>query len=96
MFRVERVKRIINQTVVLIEKNLLNELRYSLNTDGEIGYLIKQCDLNQLLNKILFLYENKNKRKTFRQNRYNRVLEKFTWKIIIKDYMNLLKKVLTT
>jgi glycosyltransferase involved in cell wall biosynthesis len=60
------------------------------------GYLIKQGDLNQLVNKILFLYENKDKRKIFGQNGHNRVLEKFTWKIIIKDYINLFKKVLTT
>ena len=33
--------------------------------DGETGYLLKQGDLNQLVNKILFFYKNKDKRKIF-------------------------------
>ena len=74
----------------------MKSIKFSLNADGETGYLVKQGDLNQLVNKILFLYENKDKRKIFGQNGYNRVLGKFTWNIIMKDYINLFKKVLTT
>lgn len=62
--------------------------------DKETGYLIKPNDLDELVEKILYLANNKSLRKEMGENGYKRVLEEFQWKNIVDDYIGLFKRVL--
>ena len=59
--------------------------------DGETGLLIKQNDLNDLVEKILYLYENENVRKKLGEKGYNRVINEFSWQKIVDDYICVFK-----
>jgi len=60
------------------------------------GFLIKPNDLNDLIDKISFLYNNEKERKILGENGYNRVLKDFNWANIINDYINVFKNVLNS
>ena len=62
--------------------------------DGETGFLIKQNDINDLVEKIIFLYNNELKRKEMGENGFNRVIRDFKWENIIQNYINLIKKLI--
>ncbi len=55
--------------------------------DGKTGFLINQNNLNDLIEKILFLLDNEKIRKDFGENGYKRVVEEFQWKNIVNDYI---------
>ncbi len=56
------------------------------------GFLIKQNDTYDLVNKIIFLYNNEAKRKEMGENGFNRVITNFRWENIIRNYINLFNK----
>jgi len=56
------------------------------------GLLVKPNDLNDLVEKIMFLYENKEKRIEMGEYAHKRVIENYNWDIIIKDYIELFEK----
>lgn len=60
--------------------------------DGGTGFLIKQNDINDLSDKIMFLYNNESKRKEIGINGHYRVIRDFKWENIIKKYINLIRK----
>ena len=59
--------------------------------DGETGLLIKPNDLNDLVEKILYLYENENVRKKMGEKGHNRVINEFSWQKIVDDYIHVFK-----
>jgi len=60
--------------------------------DGITGYLIKQNDIIDLVNKIIFLYNNESKRQEMSIKGFNRVINNFKWENIIQNYINLIEK----
>ena len=62
--------------------------------DGGTGFLIKQNDINDLVDKIIFLYNNEVIRKEMGENGFNRVIRDFKWENIIKNYINLIRKLI--
>jgi len=62
--------------------------------DNETGLLINSNDLNELIEKILFLLDNEKIRKDFGENGYKRVVEEFQWKNIVNDYIALFEDML--
>ena len=60
--------------------------------DGETGFLIKQNDIKDLVDKIIFLYNNELKRKEMGENGFNRVIRDFKWENLIQNYINLIRK----
>jgi phosphatidylinositol alpha-1,6-mannosyltransferase len=62
--------------------------------DGKTGFLVKQNDLDDLVEKILVLYENKYKRETIGIEGYKRVIKYFNWDKLIEDYIQLFKRLL--
>ncbi len=59
--------------------------------DNETGFLIKPNDLSDLVEKILYLQNNKEDRKRMGENGYQRVLREYTWEKIAEDYIKLFK-----
>lgn len=55
--------------------------------DGETGFLIKPNDLNDLVEKILHLYNDEELRKKMGEIGHSRVLNEFSWNKIINDYI---------
>ena len=55
--------------------------------DGKTGFLINQNNLDDLIEKILFLLDNENIRKDFGEKGYKRVVEEFQWKNIVNKYI---------
>ncbi len=64
--------------------------------DGETGLLIKSNDLNDLVKKIIFIYENENIRTEMGNKGYTRVKKDFLWDKIVNDYINVFKHALNT
>ena len=62
--------------------------------DKETDYIIKPNDLDELVEKIIYLTNNKLKRKEMDENGCKGVLEEFHWKKIVNDYIGLFKRVL--
>lgn len=62
--------------------------------DGKTGFLIKANDLNDLTEKILMLYENKDKKNKMGEHGHNRVIKEFNWDKICGDYIKLFESVL--
>ncbi|MHA1374799.1 MAG: glycosyltransferase family 4 protein [Promethearchaeota archaeon] len=62
--------------------------------DEKTGFLINPNDLNELIEKILFLLDNEKIRKNFGENGYKRVVEEFQWKDIVNDYIELFEDLL--
>ncbi|MFX1256847.1 MAG: glycosyltransferase, partial [Promethearchaeota archaeon] len=58
------------------------------------GYLIKKNNLDDLVEKIIFLYENKEKRLEMGNFGHERVLHEFNYNKIINDFISLFKKIL--
>ena len=59
--------------------------------DGETGLFIKPNDLNDLVEKILYLYENENLRRQMGEKGHNRVNNEFSWLKIVDDYIRVFK-----
>jgi len=62
--------------------------------DGETGFLIKPNNLKELVEKLLYFYNNNERRVQMGENGYNRVLNEFTWDKIVNDYIRVFKNVL--
>ena len=62
--------------------------------DGETGLLVKPNDLNDLVEKIVYLYENKDIRNRMGDAGHNRVVNQFSWDKIINDYIRIFQEVL--
>ncbi|HEC37024.1 hypothetical protein LCGC14_1341790 [marine sediment metagenome] len=62
--------------------------------DGETGLLIKPNDLNDLVEKILYLYENENIRKKMGEKGYRRVIKDFSWDDLVHQYIKVFSDVL--
>ena len=62
--------------------------------DGESGFLIKPNDLNDLIDKIILLSKDEQRRKKLGENGYQRVIREFQWENIIDDYIKLFKELL--
>ena len=60
--------------------------------DGKTGFLVKPDDLNDLVEKIMFLYKNKEKRIEMGEYAHKRVIENYNWDILIQDYLELFEK----
>ena len=59
--------------------------------DGETGLLIKPNDLNDLVEKILYLYENENIRKKMGEKGHYRAINEYSWQKIVDDYIRVFK-----
>ncbi len=57
--------------------------------EGETGLFVNPNDVNDLVEKILFLFDNEDKRKKIGENGYKRVINDFTWDKIILDYIKI-------
>lgn len=57
--------------------------------NGETGLLVKPNDLNDLVEKIIYLIDNEDKRKEMGEKGYERVVEEYSWNKIIEDYINI-------
>lgn len=55
--------------------------------NGETGLLVKQNNLNDLIEKILYMYNNKEKSKNMGIKGYKRVINEFDWNNIVNDYI---------
>jgi len=62
--------------------------------NGKTGFLIEPNNVNELVEKILFLYKNKDLRKKMGKEGYNRVIISFNWEKIYNDYINTFEKIL--
>lgn len=62
--------------------------------DGKTGFLIKQNDIIDLVDKITFLCNNELKRKEMGENGYYRVIKDFKWEKIIKNYIKLINEMI--
>ena len=59
--------------------------------NGETGFLVKPNNLEDLVEKIVYLYENETVRKSMGEKGYKRVIEKYNWENIINDYIDFFK-----
>ncbi|MFX1570565.1 MAG: glycosyltransferase family 4 protein [Promethearchaeota archaeon] len=55
--------------------------------NGKTGLLIRPNDLSDLVDKISFLYKDKQTRNTYGENGYRRVIAEFNWETIIDEYI---------
>jgi glycosyltransferase involved in cell wall biosynthesis len=62
--------------------------------NGKTGLLVKPNDLEDLVEKILFLYKNREIRKKMGYYAHERVIKYYNWEFLIKDYVKLFKKLL--
>lgn len=62
--------------------------------DQKTGFLIKPNDLDDLIHKIMLLYNNPQKRINMGEYGYHRVIESFVWEKVIQEYIQLFKKLL--
>jgi phosphatidylinositol alpha-1,6-mannosyltransferase len=60
--------------------------------DGVNGLLIEQNNIDELVEKILFLYFHEEIRKQMGEEGHKRVVEHYTWDKIINEYLNIFKK----
>lgn len=58
------------------------------------GLLVKQNDIDDLVEKILFLYKNEDVRKKMGVFSYERIIKEFNWEIIINDYIKVFNNLL--
>ncbi len=59
--------------------------------DRETGLFANPNDVNDLVEKILFLFENEEIRKKMGENGYNRVINDFNWNKIVLEYIKVFK-----
>ncbi len=59
--------------------------------DGVTGLFVRPNDVNDIVQKILILFDNEEKRKKIGDNGYKRVINDFTWDKIILDYIEVFK-----
>ena len=62
--------------------------------NGETGLLINPNNLQDLVNKIKYLYENPEIRRKMGEAGHKRVVNEFNWDKLIFDYINLFESVL--
>ncbi len=63
--------------------------------NGETGLLVKENDLNDLVDKILFFYFNEDKRRSMGIKGHDRVIKSFNWNLIVNDYINLFEDLIS-
>ncbi|MFX1329785.1 MAG: glycosyltransferase family 4 protein [Promethearchaeota archaeon] len=63
--------------------------------NGETGFLIRENDISDLVEKILFFYHNENERKLMGIRGYERVIQNFNWNLIVNDYIKLFEDLLS-
>ncbi|MHA2260539.1 MAG: glycosyltransferase family 4 protein [Promethearchaeota archaeon] len=59
--------------------------------DGKTGFLVKPNSLNDLVEKIIYFYENREKRAEMGDYSFNRVIKSYNWDLIINQYIELFK-----
>ncbi|MFX1363422.1 MAG: glycosyltransferase family 4 protein [Promethearchaeota archaeon] len=59
--------------------------------DRKSGLLIKPDNLKDLVDAIVYLYENEEERKRMGEYGYNRVINRYNWKLITNEYIKLFK-----
>ena len=62
--------------------------------NGKTGFLVKPNDIDDLVEKILYLYNNKEVRIKMGQEGYKRVVNDFNWDKICNEYIKIFKKTL--
>ncbi len=62
--------------------------------DGETGFLIKPNDLDDLIDKVLVLYTDEDKRKKMGEAGKQRVIQEYSWEKIIDDYIHVFESVI--
>jgi phosphatidylinositol alpha-1,6-mannosyltransferase len=62
--------------------------------DGKTGFLIGQNNLDELVEKILVIYENEDLRKQMGKIGHQRVVNEFLWEKIVQDYKKLFNSVI--
>lgn len=62
--------------------------------NGKTGLLVKPNNIDDLIEKIMFLYENKEARQKMGEEGYKRVIKEYNWDKIVEDYINNLKQIL--
>lgn len=62
--------------------------------NGRTGLLVKTNDLDDLIEKIMYLYENREIGQKMGEEGFKRVVKEFHWDKIIDDYISVLKQVL--
>ncbi len=61
---------------------------------GKTGLMVKPNDLEDLIEKILYLYDKEEIRIQMGKNGHNRVINEFLWEKRYYDFINILKKVI--
>ena len=62
--------------------------------DGETGFLIEPNNLSELVEKIKYLFSNKELRKRIGETAFKRVIEEYNWDQIINQYLSIFESVL--
>lgn len=62
--------------------------------NGKTGFLTEPNNLKDLVEKILLLHDDEEKRKKFGENGYQRVLNEFTWAKLVDEYISTFQKVI--
>jgi len=62
--------------------------------DGKTGLFTKPNSVKDIADKVLYLYNNKEKQKELGEFGFNRVHSSFKWDIVIKDYIEVFKDLL--
>jgi len=63
--------------------------------NGETGLLVKENDINDLVEKILFFYFNEDKRRFMGKKGHERVIKNFNWNLIVNDYFKLFEDLIS-
>ncbi|MFX1500827.1 MAG: glycosyltransferase family 4 protein [Promethearchaeota archaeon] len=64
--------------------------------DNETGLLVEENSIDDLVNKIYFLYKNKEIRKNMGEKGWQRVIESFNWDYLANEYINAFKDLITS
>ncbi len=62
--------------------------------NGKTGFLIEPNNLNDLVDKIIYLYNNEKEREKIGEYGYKRVLSDFNWEYLINNYISIFESVL--
>ena len=63
--------------------------------NGETGLLVKENNINDLVEKILFFYFNEDKRRFMGKKGHERVIKNFNWNLIVNDYFKLFEDLIS-
>ncbi len=62
--------------------------------DQETGFLVRENSVNDLVDKISYLYNNREKARELGFKGYQRIIKKFNWNVIVEDYIKAFNKLL--